>query len=53
MLNWKNLTWMHLFILLLILPLASLCFFTYFPSQDNPSHIYNALMLKKYHQHQN
>ena len=53
MLNWKNLTWMHLFILLLILHLAPLWIFTYFPSQDGPSHLYNALMLKEYHQHQN
>ena len=53
MLNWTNLTWMHLFILLLVLHLTPLWGFTYFPSQDGPSHIYNALMLKEYHQHQN
>ena len=38
----KKLTWKHLFILLLLLYLAPLWVFRYFPSQDGPSHIYNA-----------
>ena len=36
MLRWRNLTWKHLFILLLLLHLAPLWVFTYFPSQDGP-----------------
>ena len=53
MLRWRNLTWKHLFILLLLLHLAPLWIFTYFPSQDGPSHIYNASILKEYHKHEN
>ena len=53
MLNWKKLTWKHLFLLLLILHLAPLWIFTYFPSQDGPSHTYNAFTLKEYHKHEN
>ena len=53
MLNWKKLTWKHLFLLLLILHLAPLWIFTYFPSQDGPSHTYNAFALKEYHKHEN
>ncbi len=53
MLRWRNLTWKHLFILLLLLHLALLWIFTYFPSQDGPSHIYNALILKECHKHEN
>ncbi len=53
MLHWKNLTWKHLFILLLLLHLAPLWVFTYFPSQDGPSHIYNAHTLKEHHKHEN
>ena len=53
MMRWRNLTWKHLFILLLLLHLVPLWVFTYFPSQDGPSHIYNASILKEYHKHEN
>ena len=49
----KLINWKSLFILLLILHLLPLWIFTYFPSQDGPSHIYNALTLKEYHKHEN
>ena len=53
MLNWKKPTWKHLFIFLLILHVAPLWVFTYFPTQDGPSHIYNALTLIEHHKHEN
>ncbi len=49
----KHLTWWHLFVVLLVLHLAPLWFFAYFPSQDGVSHIYNAHTLKEYHKHEN
>ena len=49
----KLMNWKSLFVLLLVLHLLPLWIFTYFPSQDGPSHIYNALMLKEYHKHEN
>ncbi len=49
----KLMNWKSLFVLLLILHLLPLWIFTYFPSQDGPSHIYNALTLKEHHKHEN
>lgn len=45
--------WKHLIIILLVIHLAPLWLFKYFPSQDGPSHIYNAHVLKEYHKHEN
>lgn len=53
MFSWRNLSWKHLFVLLLILHLLPIWIFAYFPSQDGPSHVYNALVLKEYGQHEN
>ena len=53
MLNWRNLSWKHLFVVLLILHILPIWIFAYFPSQDGPSHVYNALVLKEYSQHEN
>ncbi|MCG9128011.1 hypothetical protein JT359_10470, partial [Candidatus Poribacteria bacterium] len=53
MFNWRNLSWKHLFVVLLILHLLPIWIFAYFPSQDGPSHVYNALVLKEYGQHEN
>ena len=53
MFNWRNLSWKHLFIVLLILHLLPIWIFAYFPSQDGPSHVYNALVLKEYGQPEN
>ena len=53
MFNWKNLSWKHLFVVLLILHILPLWIFAYFPSQDGASHIYNGLMLKEYGKHEN
>lgn len=53
MLNWRNLSWKHLFAVLLILHLLPIWIFAYFPSQDGASHVYNALVLKEYGQHEN
>lgn len=53
MFNWRNLSWKHLFVVLLILHILPLWIFAYFPSQDGPSHVYNALVLKEYNQHEN
>ncbi len=49
----KLVNWKSLFVILLVLHLLPLWIFTYFPSQDGPSHIYNALTLKEYHKHEN
>ncbi len=49
----KLMNWKSLFLFLLILHLLPLWIFAYFPSQDGPSHIYNALVLKEYHKHEN
>lgn len=48
MFNWKNLSWKHLFVVLLVLHLLPLWIFAYFPSQDGVSHIYNAKVLTDY-----
>ena len=53
MFNWRNLSWKHLFVVLLILHILPLWIFAYFPSQDGASHIYNGLMLKEYGKHEN
>jgi hypothetical protein len=53
MFNWKNLSWKHLFVVLLILHILPLWIFAYFPSQDGASHVYNGLVLKEYGQHEN
>jgi len=38
---------------LFVIHLMPLWIFKYFPSQDGPSHIYNAMVLKEYHKHEN
>ena len=53
MFNWKNLSWKHIFVVLLILHILPLWIFAYFPSQDGASHVYNALVLKEYGKHEN
>ena len=40
-------------ITLLLIHLLPMWVFKYFPSQDGPSHIYNAYVLKDYHKHEN
>ena len=42
-----------LVIALLIVHLLPIWIFKYFPTQDGPSHIYNAYVLKEYHKHEN
>jgi len=42
-----------LVIVLLVVHLSPIWAFKYFPSQDGPSHIYNAYVLKEYHKHEN
>ena len=39
--------------ILVALHLTPIWLFTYFPTQDGSSHIYNAYVLKEYHKHQN
>ena len=53
MFNWRNLSWKHIFVALLVLHLLPIWIFAYFPSQDGASHIYNGLMLKEYGKHEN
>ncbi len=53
MFDWRKLNWKHLFTVLLILHLLPIWIFGYFPSQDGASHVYNALVLKEYNQHEN
>ena len=53
MFNWRNLSWKHLFVVLLILHILPLWIFAYFPSQDGASHVYNGLVLKEYGKHEN
>ena len=53
MFNWRNLSWKHLFVVLLILHVLPLWIFAYFPSQDGASHVYNGLVLKEYGKHEN
>jgi hypothetical protein len=45
--------WHLLGILLLLVHLLPIWIVTYFPTQDGPSHIYNAQVFKEYHDHQN
>jgi len=40
-------------IALLVIHLLPIWVFKYFPTQDGPSHIYNAYVLKDYHKHEN
>ena len=53
MFNWRNLSWKHLFVVLLLLHILPLWIFAYFPSQDGASHVYNGLVLKEYGKHEN
>ncbi|RKU16064.1 hypothetical protein C6500_17980 [Candidatus Poribacteria bacterium] len=53
MFNWRNLSWKHLFVMLLLLHILPLWIFAYFPSQDGASHVYNGLVLKEYGKHEN
>lgn len=53
MFNWRNLSWKHIFVVLLVLHILPLWIFAYFPSQDGASHIYNGLVLKEYSKHEN
>ncbi len=53
MFNWRNLSWKHIFVVLLVLHILPLWIFAYFPSQDGASHIYNGLVLKEYGKHEN
>ena len=53
MFNWRNLSWKHIFVVLLVLHILPLWIFAYFPSQDGASHVYNGLVLKEYGQHEN
>ena len=53
MFNWRNLSWKHLFVVLLLLHVLPLWIFAYFPSQDGASHVYNGLVLKEYGKHEN
>ena len=48
MFHWKNWTWKHLFVVLLVLHIIPIWIFAYFPSQDGASHVYNGLVLKEY-----
>ncbi|HIE26523.1 TPA: hypothetical protein EYP66_04485 [Candidatus Poribacteria bacterium] len=48
-LHWKH----YLIMVLFVIHLMPLWIFRYFPSQDGPSHIYNAMVLKEYHKHEN
>ena len=43
---WK---WKYLFIILLVIHVAPMWIFWYFPTQDGPSHIYNSKVLRDYH----
>ncbi len=53
MFSWRNLSWKHIFVVLLVLHILPLWIFPYFPSQDGASHIYNGLVLKEYGKHEN
>ena len=39
----------HLFLALLLIHIFPIWFFRYFPSQDGMNHVYNAYLLKEYH----
>lgn len=43
----------HVIIALLVIHLLPVWIFTYFPTQDGASHIYNSYVLKEYHKHEN
>ena len=43
----------NVIIALLIIHLLPVWIFTYFPTQDGASHIYNSYVLKEYHKHEN
>ncbi len=51
--RWERLAWKLLFAFLLVLYLAPLWVITYFPSQDGPSHLYNARVLTEIFDHAN
>ena len=53
MFNWRNWSWRHVFVALLILHILPLWIFAYFPSQDGASHVYNGLVLKEFGKHEN
>ncbi len=53
MFNWRELSWKHLFVALVILHLIPIWIFAYFPSQDGASHVYNGLVLTEYAKHEN
>ena len=53
MFNWRSWSWKHLFVVLLVLHILPLWIFSYFPSQDGVSHVYNAKVLKEYAYHEN
>lgn len=42
-----------LFAVLLLVHVAPLWVIKYFPTQDGPSHVYNSMVLKEYHKHEN
>ena len=42
-------TWKNLFIALLVIHVAPIWIFPYFPTQDGPAHVYNAKVLRDYH----
>ncbi|MDE0040727.1 MAG: hypothetical protein OXT74_01715, partial [Candidatus Poribacteria bacterium] len=42
-------TWKNLFIALLLIHVAPIWIFSYFPTQDGPAHVYNSKILKDYH----
>ena len=43
----------NVIIALLVIHLLPVWIFTYFPTQDGASHIYNSYVLKEYHKHEN
>ena len=43
----------HVIIALLVIHFLPVWIFTYFPTQDGASHIYNSYVLKEYHKHEN
>ena len=50
----KRIPTRHIIIIaLLVVHLLPIWIFRYFPTQDGPSHIYNAYVLKEYHKHEN
>jgi len=45
----RSLNIQHLFLALLFIHILPIWFFRYFPSQDGMNHVYNAYLLKEYH----